>query len=59
MIIKDDNFKKEFWEWFDSLPKEEKKKFQIYRNDMAELYFYNKIYSKKSTLLGLTKAALV
>ena len=40
-------FKKEFWEWFDSLPKEERLKFKEYPADMAEIYFYNKIYSKK------------
>lgn len=39
-------FKKLFWEWFDSLPQKERKKFQEYPSDMAELYFYNKIYSK-------------
>ena len=40
-------FKKEFWEWFDSLPKQKRKEFQEYPADMAELYFWNKIYSKK------------
>ena len=42
-------FKKAFWEWFDTLPKLERKKFQEYPADMAELYFYNKIWSRSST----------
>ena len=37
-------FKKAFWNWFDSLSKAEKDKFKYYPSDMAELYFYNKIY---------------
>ena len=40
-------FKREFWLWFDALPTAEKRKFQNFPADMAELYFYNKIYSKK------------
>ena len=40
----DEKFKKAFWEWFDNLPKKEKKKFQEYPSDMATIYFYNKIY---------------
>ena len=47
MVLDTPEFKKEFWEWFDSLPKQERRKFQEYPADMAELYFYNKIYSKK------------
>lgn len=41
-------FKKAFWEWFDSLPKLERKRFQDYPADMAELNFYNRIYSRSS-----------
>jgi hypothetical protein len=40
-------FKREFWLWFDALPTSEKRKFQNFPADMAELYFYNKIYSQK------------
>lgn len=42
-------FKKAFWEWFDSISPRERKKFQEYPADMAELYFYNKIWSRSST----------
>lgn len=46
-LIRSVDFKKEFWEWFDLLPEVEKKKFWYYGSDMAEIFFYNKIYSKK------------
>ena len=42
----DQSFRKKFWEWFDALPRTERKKFQEYPADMAEMYFYNKYYSK-------------
>lgn len=48
MDFKDPHFKKCFWEWFDNLPDTEKKRFQYYTADMAELYFYNKFYSRGS-----------
>ena len=48
MDLKDPHFKSCFWEWFDSLPKQDKKRFQYYSADMAELYFYNKVYSRTS-----------
>ena len=38
------HFKKCFWEWFDNLPKQERKKFQEYPADMAELNFFNRVY---------------
>jgi hypothetical protein len=44
MDFKDPHFKKLFWEWFDALSDKEKKRFQYYTADMAELYFYNKYY---------------
>jgi hypothetical protein len=37
-------FKKAFWEWFDALPTHERKRFQEYPADMAELNFYNRVY---------------
>lgn len=40
------DFKVKFWEWFDRLPRPERKKFQEYPSDMAELFFYNKYYSR-------------
>lgn len=48
MIFDDVDFKKEFWKWFDSISKQERERFQEYPADMAELYFYNKFYSKKN-----------
>lgn len=41
-------FKKEFWEWFDQLPEAKKKAFWGYRDDMAETNFYFTVYSKKN-----------
>jgi len=41
------DFRKAFWEWFDSLPKEERVKFQNYPADFAELNFYNRIWRHK------------
>lgn len=37
-------FKTKFWAWFDALPKIEKSKFWYYQADMAEIFFYNKIF---------------
>ena len=48
MDFKDPHFKNCFWNWFDALPDKEKKRFQYYTADMAELYFYNKFYSRIS-----------
>ena len=47
--MKTEQFRKAFWDWFDAIPKKERKKFQEYPADMAELYFYNKIWSRSST----------
>lgn len=44
MDFNDPHFKSRFWEWFDSLSRPERQKFQLYHSDMAELFFYNKIY---------------
>ena len=38
------HFKQEFWKWFDNLPKADRMKFKNYSSDMAELFFYNKVY---------------
>lgn len=43
----DPQFKKEFWEWFDRLPVEQRKKFMYYPADMAELNFFNTVYRHK------------
>lgn len=44
-----EEFKEAFWMWFDNLPAKERQKFANYPADMAELYFYNKIWSRSST----------
>ena len=46
MIFEDPHFKSEFWRWFDNISPAERKKFKEYPSDMAELFFYNKYYSK-------------
>lgn len=46
-VFKDPSFKKEFWEWFDSIPRTERDRFKQHSADMAELYFYNKYYRKR------------
>lgn len=46
MVFETEEFKKEFWKWFDSIPRKEREKFKYYPSDMSELFFYNKIYSK-------------
>jgi hypothetical protein len=46
MNLDDPVFKTLFWQWFDSLTKQERKKFQEYPADMAELFYYNKYFSK-------------
>ena len=39
-------FKEAFWYWYDNLSPEERKKFYEYPSDMAELFFYNKIFRR-------------
>lgn len=43
-------FKEAFWKWFDSLPCEERRKFQNYTADMAELNFYNRVYKNNGPM---------
>ena len=43
-----EDFKKEFWKWFDSLSKEERKKFNEYPSDMAPLNYYNRVWKHRS-----------
>lgn len=47
MNFKDRKFVTAFWTWFDSQSKELRDKFNYYPNDMAYLFFYNKIYRYK------------
>lgn len=42
----DEDFRREFWAWFDALNKEDKNRFWYYTADMAKIYFYNKHYVK-------------
>ena len=50
MDIDTQEFKKAFWHWFDNeLSQDERLKFKTYPADMAELYFYNKVWSKSKT----------
>ena len=40
-------FKAEFWDWFDSLPRQKKEVFWRYKEDMAETNFYFTTWTKK------------
>lgn len=42
------SFKRNFWEWFDKLPKEKKEQFWGYKDDMAETNFYFTVWSKET-----------
>jgi hypothetical protein len=42
-----EEFKKDFWEWFDDLPKEEKEKFWYYSDDASEMYFLNMVWNQR------------
>lgn len=44
--MKDPEFDKEFWKWFDNLSLAEKNKFWYYMSDMAKIYFLNKEWKK-------------
>lgn len=46
-IFNDPDFKKKFWNWFDSLSTSERQKYQFYPLDLSELYFYNKVYEER------------
>ena len=50
MDLDNPKFKKQFWNWFDSISTEERSKFQEYPADMAEIYFYNKFYREDDDL---------
>ena len=44
-MIYTEKFNNAFWDWFDSLPLDLRKKFWYYPADLAKVYFYNKIWS--------------
>jgi hypothetical protein len=52
-----EEFKDAFWEWFDSIPFKERQKFKTYPSDMAELYFYNKIWKHNAHVAQLNRAS--
>lgn len=43
------DFNKLFWEWFDSIPRADRKRFQEHSADMAKIYYYNKFYRKRDS----------
>jgi len=46
-IFDNPDFKKAFWYWFDHvLSEQERNAFYEYKMDLAELHFWNKVYSK-------------
>lgn len=46
-------FNKLFWEWFDSIPRADRKRFQEHSADMAKIYYYNKFYRKRERSSGV------
>lgn len=50
----DPQFKLEFWIWFDLLPLAEKKRFWYYQQDAAEVFFYNKVWSKRQLSVDIS-----
>ena len=47
--LNDPKFNEAFWEWFDSLPKTMRDKFNSYPSDMAKLNYYNSVWRKRLT----------
>ena len=43
-------FKKAFWDWFDAQPQEFKRRYWYNANDMACLFFYNRVYLPQNQL---------
>lgn len=47
-LFSDPEFKKAFWDWFDSVPREFREKYKNQKDDgWAEMYFYNQVWSKR------------
>ena len=42
--LKDSEFKEAFWDWFDNLNPKERSMFHNYREDMAKLFFLNRVW---------------
>lgn len=57
-IESDPTFQKEFWIWFDKQPKAFKNKYWYASHDMACVYFYNVVYSKKDASVAQSEEAL-
>lgn len=47
LALEDPEFNKCFWEWFDSLPKAARDKFNSYPSDMAKINYFNSVWRKK------------
>lgn len=45
-VMNMDDFKRQFWEWFDSLPVKAKRSYQSSHLDVAEEYFREFFYDK-------------
>jgi hypothetical protein len=43
------DFKLQFWNWFDNLPRQKKEVFWRYKEDIAETNFYFTVWSKKNS----------
>jgi len=48
--IETEEFKKEFWRWWDQLPRAERDKFNYYKSDMAFLNFFNRVWRHKKNV---------
>ena len=48
----DKKFRVAFWNWFDNIPRAEKRKFWNYPVDMSFIYYYNKYYRFNSISAG-------
>lgn len=42
------SFLNSFWNWFDSLPADERRKFDNYPSDMSKIFFYNKVWKNRT-----------
>ena len=42
--LRDSEFKEAFWDWFDNLNSKERSMFHNYREDMAKLFFLNRVW---------------
>ena len=50
-LFKSRIFSNAFWEWYDNIHPSERHKFMHYKDDMAELYFFNKFFRYRGDLI--------